>query len=546
MTILDTFFMLFEADTSKLDKGLDGSRDKANKTTEAVKNVDDAAFKMGQSLGRAIAQAGGAILAGLSLNAMAQAILSAADAADKLGEATSRFGLNVEEISAWGDIVKKNGGSVDSFIGSIDGLNNVLSMMEVTGKSRAAPFLKELGIDLENVAYKGKNATELLLPIAAAMEGMDRQKSSAIGRKLGLDQATILTLQGGRREVEALIARERELGVITKEQTEIAGKFNDQLDDTSHAFRSLWLTVGQSVLPALEWVAKKFEQVALFMRKHSDFIVGLMIALGTAISVFVLPALYRMAAAALVAFAPFLLIGAAVAALALAFALLYDDVMNFVEGNDSLIGQMLERWPVIGTVISAIVDIVKALGSAVAWTFQTMFSVLQISFDLWRRAITTILEFTGHMGALRLVSSAVGETFAALGKLAGMIWDAIIAKIQAAVAVMGAAVNLVKGIAGAITGGLGGAKLALGITGPTADGLAAGKGVLAAAGGTPLASQTSNSIANTRGGDRNVSIGKVDVHTQATDAAGISKSIGGALGSQMRQTTANFDDGIAA
>ncbi len=546
MTILDTFFLLFEADASALDKGLTEARNKAKKTTEEVQKTDAAAFKMGQSLGNAIAQAGGAILAGLSIRVMVQALLAAADAADSLGEATSRLGLNAEEVSAWGDIVKKNGGSVEAFIGSIDGLNNVLSMMEVTGKSRAAPFLKELGIDLENVAYKGKTAMELLLPISEAMQGMDKQKSSAIGRKLGLDQATILTLQAGRREVEALIAKQKELGVITTRQTEVAGKFNDQLDDTAVAFRSLWLAVGEKVLPALTWLSEGFQNVAIFMRKHSDFIVGLMIALGTAISVYVLPALYRMAAAALIAFAPFLLIGAAVGALAVAFALLYDDVVNFAEGNDSLIGQMLERWPMIGTVIQTVADIVRGLGDVIAGVFGAMFSVLQIAFNLWQRAISAVLEYSGIFGALQALTVAVGETFAAMGQVVGAVWDFIIGRIQHVIALLSSAMALFKGIAGAISGGLGDAKIALGITGPTADGLRAGKEALGAAGGSALASQTSNSIANNRGGDRNVSIGQVTVKTQATDAAGISKSIGGALGSQMRQTTANFDDGIAA
>jgi len=82
VTILDTFFLLFEADASALDKGLTEARAKAKKTTEEVQKTDAAAFKMGQSLGNAIAQAGGAILAGLSIRAMAQALMTAADAAD--------------------------------------------------------------------------------------------------------------------------------------------------------------------------------------------------------------------------------------------------------------------------------------------------------------------------------------------------------------------------------------------------------------------------------------------------------------------------------
>ena len=36
------------------------------------------------------------------------------------------------------------------------------------------------------------------------------------------------------------------------------------------------------------------------------------------------------------------------------------------------------------------------------------------------------------------------------------------------------------------------------------------------------------------------------VQTQATDAEGISKSIGGAIGAQMKQAASGYDDGVIA
>jgi hypothetical protein len=41
-----------------------------------------------------------------------------------------------------------------------------------------------------------------------------------------------------------------------------------------------------------------------------------------------------------------------------------------------------------------------------------------------------------------------------------------------------------------------------------------------------------------------VAIEKVEVHTQATDAEGISKAIGGGLKTELRQVTAQHDDGV--
>ena len=514
MTVLDSFFILFESDASKLDKGLAETEKKAQGLTSKLSEVDKAAGKMGNSLMQGIAQAAGALLATVSLGAMTAAILDAAGAADKLNESAERLGLNIETLSAWGDLVKKNGGSAEGFIASIEALNANLAQVEVTGKSRAAPFLKELGIDLDAAANKGKNAMDFLPQIAEAFEGMDKQKSVALGRRLGFDQATIMALQAGRREVEALIEKEKELGVITKKQGEIADAFGDQMDDTRHAFRSVWLGVSEYVLPPLTWMLKKFEEVAVWMRKHSDFIIGLMIALGAAILFYVLPPLISMGAAVVVAFAPFIGAGLLVAGLAAAFALLYDDIMAFIDGGDSMIGHIVGKWPIIG-------DIVKGIASY----FQFLWDLLKAFFDF----MTTAWD-------------APGGGLAAFAERASHAFDGFLAAVplvKDAIAWLSGAFDKVASFFG--RGGLAAAVR------ENAEGLTAGKAALAQASGTPLAAQTSASISNTRGGNTtSVQVGKVEVHTQATDAAGISKSIGDSMETQMRQAANNFDDGVLA
>lgn len=543
MTILDTFYTLFEADTTGLEKGLDDAKKQSKQTAEELKATDLAARKLGESIGRSLREFASVAVGYLAVRALSDSFLQAVDAADKLDESTSRLGLNIEEISAWGDVVKKNGGSVDSFIGSIESLNKGLSTMEVTGKSRVAPFLAELGIDLEAAGNKGKTALELLLPIADAMEGMDKQKSAAIGQKLGLDAGTIATLQQGRREVEELIRREKELGVVTKEQGEIAGKFGDQLDDTRHAFRSMWLEVSTAVLPVLSWFLKKFEEVATFMRINKDFIIGLMIAIGAAIAFFAIPPLISMAVAAIAALAPFLLIAAAVAAIAVAFALAYDDIMNFIDGNDSLIGQFLAEYPQIE-------EILKSIGGLFEWLAETATSVgqiLQAVFVMAFEAIGGVVDslfarWNDNMGTTMGVFKALGELVAG----AFTYWIDLISQFLAK---FGGIVGLAKTVGSAISGALGMAKGALGIpAGPEAPaGLADGKSQLGIAGASPLASQTSNSIAGakTTNKSNSVKIDKIEVQTQATDAAGISKSIGDTMSAQMRAASANSDDGVA-
>jgi len=196
--------------------------------------------------------------------------------------------------------------------------------------------------------------------------------------------------------------------------------------------------------------------------------------------------------------APFALIALAAVAVATAFALLYDDIMNFIEGGDSMIGEVLNRWPIIGDIARGIADAFKAL-----WAVGVQ--VFDFFVDMWNDPAAAFSAFL----------------------------DLILSGLKALL-------NAIPGVSSALK--------FLGIGGETGDALAASKNALGQAGASALGSQTSNSISNTTKGGKNTSVqvGKVEVHTQATDAQGISKAIGGTMQTQMRQAVNNFDDGVLA
>jgi tetrahydromethanopterin S-methyltransferase subunit G len=503
MNVLDTFFLLFEADASKLNKGLDDADRRAKLTTKEVKALDDAAYKMGERLGDSLKTLGGAVLGLVAVRGLMTSFNSAVMVADKLDEQAKALDINIEELSAYGDAAKEAGGSAEGFRASLQGLNENLVMMATTGKSRAAPFLKELGIDLTDVKNKGKTAFDFLPDIADAFAKLGAQESLAMGKKIGFDIGTIMMLQGGKRELNELIAKHKELGVVTQKQGEIAAKYNDQLDDARHVLRSLWLSMSEVILPVVTKIVGAFETVVQFVRRHSHFIVGLFGAIGVAIGTLVLPMLWQMAVATAIAFAPYLLIGGIVAGIAVAFALLYDDVMSFLEGSDSLIGQLLTKFPMLAQVFYIIGAVAKEIAG-----------VIESAFNLAGGAIL-------------------------------VMWDHIAARVMALWGYVKEFAGFVGGIASKLGGALtshqfGGADIA--------PGVAAGREALGLASSTPLASQTSNSISNRRGGDRSTSVqvDKIEVQTQATDAAGISKAVGKSMGAQLSQTAANFDDGVAA
>jgi hypothetical protein len=502
-SVFETFIIAFASDTTDLKKGAA----EAKKATDGVYASLSATNNMGLRVGGTIAnlaqQYGGLLVSIFSLRALMSGINTAANFADKLDELSKALNVDIESLSAWGDAVKIAGGTSESFQGSIKFMTASLSDFATKGTSRAAPFFRSLGIAMTDAAGRARTVFEILPELADAFQGLSQAESFGIGQKIGLDEGTILLLQRGRREVDALVAKQKELGVVTKEDGEIAAAFNDAWDDTAHAFRSLFTSVGSTVLPAITWVIQGFEKMATFFRKNSHFITGLMIALGTAILVFVVPPLLTAAAAALVLYAPFLLIGAAVSAAVLAFALLYDEIRNFIDGNDSAIGRAVAKWPVLGKIIHTIIDVVKKLGTV----FKAVFGFIWDGLGGIGSIINSTLGFIadGISGILDLIQTAYD-------------WY-----------------QKISGFFGGTT--------------ELNQNIKTGQEAIAAT-NTPLGAVTSNSIANSNSqqssSNNNVDVGGVVINTAATDAGAISRLLGNSMKREFRQAINTFDDSVRA
>jgi hypothetical protein len=527
MSILETFYVLFKLDT-------DGIKKSASEIDKHVDKIDQKFVNLGKRIG-------GIFLGFASIGAAIAGSKSAAQYADILGELSDSLDVNIEDLSAWGDAVKMNGGSAEGFQETVKSMTASLADFATKGTSRAAPFFEQLGIRMTDARGKARNFIDVLPEIAGAFEKLGKAESFGIGQKMGLDQGTIMLLQKGRKEVDEVIKREKELGVVTKRDKEISEDFNDQIDYTAKAFRGLFISVNSFILPILEKLAKGFEIVFQFFRKHTGFLQGAFIGFGAVI----LGVLAKITWASITAFAPFYAVAAIIVGLVALFALLYEDVNAFLNGQKSLIGDIAARWPIVGEIVRGYAAYLKFLwnmAKALLSLLLDLFTNPKQAWENFKNAISAgIQQLFKDFPLLKAAVDEIGNVFASVGNFIVGVWDSISGAIKSAVGVVTGAIEKVSSAYGAVTDFFGG--------GNNAKNVAKGQQAIATANASPLTSQTSNSIINgSRSATRNTSIqtGDIKIQTQATDANGIASGIGKSLESEMRQAINNFDDGVVA
>lgn len=575
--ILTEFFIKFSSNAKEVTKDQDDAsasgvklQENINKTSEAGVKSAKEMTKANSELGRGIQelkekftefghsvveQTLEVIATYKSLFAVEHLIESAfeqAEVSDQLGETAKSLGVNVEQLDAWGNAVQRVGGTASGFQSSLEQLNFGLERLALTGRSRALPFFRQLGINVRDANGHVKNAFELLPQLSKAIEGMPKTESGSILRGIGLDSGTIRLLQSGSKEVDELLEKQKELGNITQADADAAEAYNRQLMDTKQLWRGIVLAVDTAILPAIKDILEIIDEFIEFLREHKDLVVGFFIAMGVA-------ALWAAgtfglldAALAVISSAAFWLI-AIIGGLIIAFAFLYDDVVNFLEGNNSMIGELAKKWPIIGDIVRGIASAFSSLKEGAILTFQGIV-----------KAIQTVIDFLPNVGKAITV---IEDQFSAFGHSVVAIWDDIKKSVMSSIQGIVDAYGKIKGLipdsvkhvlgitpeapAPAATGPRPGPNLfglrdkiagaeasPSGQVGASAkpdmsawelhNSFAKGKSILGdATAGAPLMSQTSNSMsaANTNSKTTNVTVqgGPTTINTQASDPVAIKK-----------------------
>ena len=326
MSILETFYVLFKGD----DSSLKSTATDAKKITDGLNTTFSDTAKAGDKVGASFVgmakSLAGFITAAASVGAVVAAFKAATDYSIELNNVSRLLGVNITQLDAYGNTIQKYGGTAAGFQSSLKSL-------------------------AQNFGTTPSAALQLLPQLADTFQRFGRFKSFQYGRMLGLDDPTILMLQRGRKEIEAQITRQKELGLVDKQNAEIAQKYNSALQDMSHAFRSLYTELGLTFLPVFARFADTITNGLIVLRKHIDVVKGGLIAVAAVTAILIAP--FIAANAAVIALVT------AVTGLIAVFALAYDDIKAFSEGHNSLIGDIIKKYGVFGASVHASFALVR-------------------------------------------------------------------------------------------------------------------------------------------------------------------------------------------
>lgn len=281
--------------------------------------------------------------------------------AQELGNLSRSVRENAEDLQAWGEAVKREGGTAEGFNATVKKLSDDLMSIPLTGgNSPLLGGLTRLGVQFRNLDGSMRKPLAVLKDLSTRFQGMSAAQSLALGKKLGLDEATIRLLQKGRKGLDELLVKYKELGVMSNQDIKTGERLKKMFQDYQQVITALGLRFIRFFLPAAEKVSQWLLELNKWIGSHGRQIEAFLMAAGVVISGVLVVALYKMrgallanAAAALKMAAallanPLTWMIAAVIALGVAIGLIIEDFLAWKEGADSALAPIWEWFSKLG------------------------------------------------------------------------------------------------------------------------------------------------------------------------------------------------------
>lgn len=365
-----------------------------NELAESADEVADNYGKATSSLAGFLGRMAGMVGIGLTVGGIASFIQTTAEEVNTLSQSAEALELPVEDVDAFGKVITSMGGDAQGARDSLMDMSESIGEALQDTSSGKADVFKSLNISLKDMKGESIGAMEGIYRLSDAVQGMSKEEAVFRIKEVGItDNKIVESILKGRKELEELTKKQKENGVVTKELALQSQKYKEVTGGLKTVFSSVMMSIMNSALPALTKVLSWVQTFVKFCQENKNLLIGFFSAIGLAVALYYVPPMLAAASATLAATWPIIAIIAIIALLAMAFAIVYDDIMNFIDGNDSMIGRILEKYPQLKIIILALWETFKKLFEYLKIIVGVVADIVVAGWELMASGLKAYVKF---------------------------------------------------------------------------------------------------------------------------------------------------------
>lgn len=333
--------------------------------------------------------------------------VNGATALDRLSQS---LGMDIERLQEWQGAARTAGVEAEEVGNIFRDMNDYITDATRFNSGPLKEIAAQLGISLTDVNGAARNSEAVLLDLADAFQTVGAQEATGYGMQLSFDPGMIALLQQGRDALEDLFREQRELGVYTKRDAEIAKTFNRELGDLWQSMKAGSAVILRMIVPAMTKMVDWIDKAVKFMRQHEDSVEIFFKMFAAAITAVALPALARLAKATLTN--PFTLLIAGAVALALAL----EDLFGWMNGKEAAFGDFWSKFGTPEEVKASVENFIATLKNILPTVLSVGKVIATLVAGLW--------TLRGAFGAVKLIGGVMSpliKVFTLVGNVGGAV-----------------------------------------------------------------------------------------------------------------------------
>ena len=359
MADLSKLFVVIGAKTQGFEQGMGKVQKSSQSTMDKIKQN---ATKIGATM---------TAVGGVIVGAMGAATKSWADTGEQILLTSQKLGIGTEALSELHYAANQSGVSTETFNMALQRMTRRISEAAVgTGEAQGA--LEELGLSAKELEALPLDERFKVITESLAGVGNESDRVRLAMKLFDSEGVSLVQMMGdGAEGLDAFAAEARELGIVfSQDDAEGAKAFNDALTKLQGAFGGIAAMIGTTIVPTLTKVVDAFSGIITKVMDitgkipfFNEVVIGgaaalgiLLLALGPLLML--MPGISAVVGmtglsfaglaagigAAVVAAAPFLLVGAAIAALAYLIYDNWEDIVIFFEWAFNGIWEIVKKY----------------------------------------------------------------------------------------------------------------------------------------------------------------------------------------------------------
>lgn len=196
-----------------------------------------------------------------AVSALGALTIKSMETADAIADNASKAYLSAEAYQKWSHTFKLLAADEAVLQKTFVKLNGILGDIASGNGSRYEEYLNKIGLSTNDlIGLDSDQAFSLIRDSLSSLEDQTLRVAVAnelFGDKIGAELAQVIGATAG--EIDNLHQEVASLGVVTSEQAEQAGKFNDSLDNLKKTISVISVEIGITFLPILQGLVDVFQ-----------------------------------------------------------------------------------------------------------------------------------------------------------------------------------------------------------------------------------------------------------------------------------------------